>query len=198
MRPVSEIPKKYCPGSDTAVEKLELRQRWLGEVHLAKDLGNLFVQCPKCTRILVPTPSGRLRKHQSRNPNTASLDRTRDTLWASARPIEGDPVTKETNGKNAMAAPEGATPCPFCGKTFASQRSLDRHQNAVHPEEVAARIAAEIREIDATFFAELDKRFEEKLQAAVTERRWADVAALGNWYQTTYLIFPEALEALNG
>lgn len=188
MRPVSELPKKICPGSGATVEKLELRQRFPADSGFENQV---FAQCPHCTRVLVPTRSGKLHQHQPRNAATASLDRTRDTLWNAAKPIEGDPVTDD----NAMTRPPT---CEFCGKKYSNEGSRDRHENAKHPAEVAARVTQVLKEADAEFFAELEKRFEEKLQSATKEKRWGDVAILGNWYQTTYLIFPEALEALNG
>lgn len=64
-----------CAGSGSqATERRVLN----GKVNLAK--------CGTCNRVLKPMDDGGLREHSVRNPNTASTDRTLDTLWHAARP----------------------------------------------------------------------------------------------------------------
>ena len=46
-------------------------------------MGGKWGKCGRCTRILVPKKDGTLREHQKRNKKTASLDSTRDFLWAN-------------------------------------------------------------------------------------------------------------------
>lgn len=106
--------KTLCKGSGKTADTLEHR----------RTSGSTFVKCPDCTRILKPTPaSGLLREHQPRNKSTASLDNTRDSLWAYA-------VSTERQGHFALGLQVqvrfGAKPCgwdqgddePFVGNRY--------------------------------------------------------------------------------
>lgn len=64
-------PLTPCAGSGT--EDFELRTY--------PEMFFTWACCAHCGRILKPTGTGRLRRHQPRNRHTASLDRTRDILW---------------------------------------------------------------------------------------------------------------------
>lgn len=80
MRPESE--KKYCVRSGTSIEGCETRPRYSGATGAGDVTPNAtLVQCPECKRILVPTRTGKFWRHQVRNKNTASQDRTREILW---------------------------------------------------------------------------------------------------------------------
>lgn len=70
---MTKDPRDICKGSGKHPVATMFRPFSLGT----------WGKCGRCTRILVPKKDGTLRVHQKRNKKTASLDSTRDFLWAN-------------------------------------------------------------------------------------------------------------------
>jgi hypothetical protein len=92
--------KTYCDGSGS--EPAEVRH------YPSPVITGAFGKCGTCERILKVGPGGRLRKHSVRGANTASHDRTMETLWEYSK------TEKQLAAHFALGLPvfirRGATP----------------------------------------------------------------------------------------
>lgn len=75
-------PKQLCPGSGTPVTDPRVLP-WEPPPYLRR-----MAKCPRCGRILHPSKTGKFNRHQEPNARTASYDRTLETLWEHAKPVQ--------------------------------------------------------------------------------------------------------------